>query len=86
MAPTTGTRLAEAVFDILRRQDVTVLHLGTQTAGRFYEKLGFRVTHRLVKGLRTRVSGSGELLSDDLVMMSLDLLNANAVSIEICES
>lgn len=86
LPPTTGTRLAEAVFDILRRQDVTVLHLGTQTAGRFYEKLGFRVTHRLVKGLRTRVSGSGELLSDDLVMMSLDLLNANAVSIEICES
>jgi N-acetylglutamate synthase-like GNAT family acetyltransferase len=73
LPPTTGTRLAEVMFETLRQQDVTTLHLGTQTAGHFYEKLGFRVTHRLVKGLRTRVSGSGKHLSDDLVMMSIDL-------------
>ena len=78
LPPTTGTRLAEAVFDTLRQQGVTTLHLGTQTAGRFYEKLGFQVTHRLVKALRTRVLGSGKPSSDDLVMMSLDLLPAPA--------
>lgn len=73
LPPTTGTRLAEAMIEALRRQGVSAMHLGTQTAGRFYEKLGFRVTHRLVKGLRTRMSGSGKHLSDDLVMMSIDL-------------
>ncbi len=71
LPPATGTRLAEVMFETLRQQDVTALHLGTQTAGRFYEKLGFRVTHRLVKGLRTRVSSSGQHLTDDLVMMTI---------------
>ncbi|MFT7723917.1 MAG: GNAT family N-acetyltransferase [Roseateles sp.] len=80
LPPTTGTRLAEAMFEALRGQGVSAIHLGTQTAGRFYEKLGFRVTHRLVKGLRTRLSGSGgEHLSDDLVMMSIDLSNVNTM-------
>ena len=73
LPPTTGTRLAEAMMETLRRQGVTTLHLGTQTAGRFYEKLGFRVTHRLVSALRTRTSASGQQTSDDLVMMAIDL-------------
>ncbi|WP_137113815.1 MULTISPECIES: GNAT family N-acetyltransferase [Mesorhizobium] len=73
LPPTTGTRLTEAMIEALRQQGVSTMHLGTQTAGRFYEKLGFRVTHRLVEGLRTRMSGSGKHLSDDLVMMSIDL-------------
>lgn len=73
LPPTTGTRLAGVMLETLRQQDVTALHLGTQTASRFYEKLGFRVTHRLVKGLRTRVSVSGQHLTDDLVMMSISI-------------
>lgn len=77
LPPSTGTHLAHAMIETLRRQDVTTLHLGTQTAGRFYEKLGFRVTHRLVSGLRTRVSANGQRVSDDLVMMSIDLPNAD---------
>lgn len=77
LPPTTGMRLAEAMIEALHRQGVSKIHLGTQTAGRFYEKLGFRVTHRLVKGLRTRMSGSGKHLSDDLVMMSIDLPDVN---------
>lgn len=79
LPPTTGTRLAEAMIETLRQQNVTTLHLGTQTAGRFYEKLGFQVTHRLVKGLRTRLSGSGQHLMDDLVMMSIDPLEVDAM-------
>lgn len=73
LPPMTGTRLAGAMLDALRAQGVATLHLGTQTAGRFYEKLGFRVTHRLVRGLRTRRLGNGDIASDDLVMLSLDL-------------
>lgn len=69
----TGTRLAAAMLDRLRAEGVTAVHLGTQTAGRFYEKLGFRVTHRLVEGLRTRVSEDGRRIEDDLVMLALDL-------------
>lgn len=71
--PSTGSRFAGAMLDFLRSQGVATVHLGTQTAGRFYEKLGFRVNHRLVSKLRTRVSASGEQLSDDLVMLSMDL-------------
>ena len=73
LPPLTGTHLAEAVFKVLRRQKVATVHLGTQTASRFYERLGFRVTHRLVHGLRTRVSQDGRQLSDDLVMLAMDL-------------
>ncbi|WP_156911968.1 GNAT family N-acetyltransferase [Kaistia adipata] len=73
LPPSTGTRLAMAMLDSLRSQGVAVVHLGTQTAGRFYEKLGFRVTHRLVEGLRTRLSGDGRQVNDDLVMLSLEL-------------
>lgn len=69
----TGTHLAGAMLDLLRQQGVTTVHLGTQTAGRFYEKLGFRVTHRLVGGLRTRMTEDGRQLSDDLVMLAMDL-------------
>lgn len=73
LPPRTGTRLANAMFEVLRRRGVSTIHLGTQTAGRFYEKLGFRVTHRLVTGVRTRRSNTGQQISDDLVMMSIDL-------------
>lgn len=73
LPPATGTRLAEAMLDTLRLQGVAIVHLGTQTAGRFYEKLGFEVTHRLVTGLRLRRSDNGQYVSDDLVMLRIEL-------------
>ncbi|MEZ5770239.1 MAG: hypothetical protein R3D61_00925 [Defluviimonas denitrificans] len=69
----TGTTLAREVLAILRGQGVRAVDLGTQTAGRFYEKLGFRVTHRLVRGLRTRVAADGRQIDDDLVMLRATL-------------
>ena len=48
------------------------LYLGTQTAGRFYEKAGFKVDHRLVRNLRVRQKG-GQAVVGDLVMLSLEL-------------
>lgn len=69
----TGTALAREVLAILRGQGVVAVDLGTQTAGRFYEKLGFRVTHRLVRGLRTRVAADGRQIDDDLVMLRATL-------------
>lgn len=73
LPPGTGTRLGEALLDMLRRRGVAAVHLGTQTAGRFYEKLGFRVTHRLVSGLRRRTKSDGSTVSDDLVMLTIEL-------------
>ena len=65
----TGTALGKKLIDVLRAEGVTAIHLGTQTAGPFYEKLGFSVTHRLVLGLRTRRAANGVLVQTDLVMM-----------------
>lgn len=78
MPARTGTMLAGAVIAALRRQGVATVHLGTQTAGRFYEKIGFGVTHRLVRRLRTRVSADGRQIDDDLVMLRMDLQPATA--------
>jgi hypothetical protein len=61
------------MLDILRSLGVATGQLGTQTAGQFYEKLGFRVTHRLVSGLRSRKLADGQHVSHDLVMMSMEL-------------
>lgn len=69
----TGTALAGALLDLLRDQGVATVHLGTQTAGPFYEKLGFRVTHRLIPALRHRTGADGRVIAHDLVMMALDL-------------
>ena len=74
LPPGTGTLLAEALLDLLRDQGVAVVHLGTQTAGPFYEKIGFRVTHRLIPGLRSRKGADGRVIAHDLVMMALDLV------------
>ncbi len=68
----TGTSLAEELFRFLRDQGVSTVHLGTQTAAAFYEKLGFRVVHRLVPGMRTRTTG-GKDARHDLVMLAMDL-------------
>ena len=68
----TGTYLAEELFRFLRDQGVSTVHLGTQTAAAFYQKLGFRVVHRLVPGMRTRMTGGREI-RDDLVMLAMDL-------------
>ncbi len=69
----TGTALGAALLDLLRDQDVAAVHLGTQTAGPFYERLGFRVTHRLIPGLRYRTGTDGARIAHDLVMMARDL-------------
>lgn len=68
----TGTYLAEELLRFLGDQGVSTVHLGTQTAAAFYEKLGFRVVHRLVTGMRTRTAG-GKEIRDDLVMLAMDL-------------
>lgn len=68
----TGTYLAEEIFRFLRDQGVSTVHLGTQTAAAFYQGLGFRVIHRLVRGMRTRTAG-GKEIRDDLVMLAMDL-------------
>lgn len=68
----TGTRLGQVLLDLLRDQGVSTVHLGTQTAGPFYEKLGFRITHRLIPALRNR-PGEGAVIPHDLVMMARDL-------------
>ena len=64
--------MVETLVQFLRSQDVQKLHLGTQTAGRFYEKAGFKVDHRLVRNLRVRQKG-GQAVVGDLVMLSLEL-------------
>ena len=70
---TTGTQFAGVLLDFLRAQNVKTIHLGTQTAGPFYEKVGFKVVHRLVPALRTRQAGDGRRVAHDLVMMAMDL-------------
>lgn len=68
----TGTYLAKELFRFLRDQGVSTVHLGTQTAAAFYQKLGFKVVHRLVPGMRTRMTGGREI-REDLVMLAKDL-------------
>ena len=68
----TGTAIVEQLVQFLRSQKVEVVHLGTQTAARFYEKIGFTVDHRLVKNLRVRRKDGQESLGD-LVMLSMVL-------------
>lgn len=69
----TGTDLARRMLDLLRQEGVAKIHLGTQTAAPFYEKLGFRITHRLVPALRHRRGKDGQIIEHDLVMMERDL-------------
>lgn len=73
LPPATGRRLAAASLDHLRHQGVEVVHLGTQTAGPFYAKLGFATTHTILSNLRTRRGGDGREVATDLQMMELRL-------------
>ena len=68
----TGTAQARGSRHPARAGGVAV-DLGTRTAGRFYERLGCRVTHRLVRGSRTRVTADGRQIDDDLVMLRTTL-------------
>ena len=68
----SGTAMVEQLVQFLRRQGVQKVHLGTQTAGKFYEKAGFKVDHRLVRNLRVRQK-DGQAVMGDLVMLSRDL-------------
>jgi N-acetylglutamate synthase-like GNAT family acetyltransferase len=71
--PTTGTCLAQEMLHFLARMGVDTVHLGTQTAGPFYEKLGFSITHHLIPGLRHRLGKNGRITLHDLVMMAMDI-------------
>jgi len=73
LPPTTGTRLGQALLQALARDGVRTVHLGTQTAGPFYDRLGFRTTLRLVSRLRFRSGPDGQPVWHDLVMMACDL-------------
>ena len=68
----SGTAMVAQLVQFLRSQGVQKLHLGTQTAGKFYETAGFKVDHRLVRNLRVRQK-DGQVVMSDLVMLSLDL-------------
>lgn len=68
----SGTALMKELLRFLRDQGVKTIHLGTQTAGRFYEKVGFKVEHRLVRNLRVR-DEEGRKVLDDLVMLSMEI-------------
>ena len=73
LPPTTDTRLAEAMISFLRRKGVISVDLITQTAGRFYEKLGFQITHRVVEGFRTRIESDGQWRREDLMILNMKL-------------
>ena len=68
----TGTAIMEQLVQFLRSQNVATVHLGTQTAAQFYEKIGFKVDHRLIHPLRVRRE-AGKDVTGDLVMLSLKL-------------
>ncbi len=68
----SGSALVAQLVQFLRSQGVAMVHLGTQTAGRFYEKMGFKVEHRLVRNLRARQQ-DGQEITGDLVMLSMKL-------------
>ncbi len=72
MPPGSGTAMVEPLVHFLCHQGEQKLRLGTQTAGRFYEKAGFKVDHRLVRNLRVRHK-HGQAVVGDLVMLSLEL-------------
>lgn len=69
----TGRRLAKSLLDYLRQEGVKIVHLGTQTAGPFYAKLGFATTHTVLSRLRTRRGADGRQVATDLQMMELTL-------------
>lgn len=71
--PTTGTSLAQEMLRFLARMGVSTIHLGTQTAAPFYEKLGFIITHHLISALRHRPAKNGGIALHDLVMMAMDI-------------
>lgn len=67
-----GSALGRHLLAFLKREQISTVHLGTQTAGPFYEKLGFHVDHALVPHLRVRQHG-GHTIVGGLVMMSRHL-------------
>ncbi len=76
LPPTSGTHLAREMLRFLAEMGVDTIHLGTQTAGPFYQKLGFRISHRLIPGLRHRAGKVGQVAVHDLVMMTMDIPRA----------
>lgn len=73
LPPGAGTKLGEALFNFLRGEGIDTIHLGTQTAGPFYEKLGFKITHTVLPKLRLRQGADCRTIFTDLVMMERQL-------------
>lgn len=65
----TGVAFMEQLLQYLKSQSVEVVHVGTQTAAKFYEKAGFKVEHRLIKNLRIRHQ-DGQKVEGDLAILS----------------
>ena len=67
-----GTAIMKQLVQFLRTLKVEMVHLGTQTAAKFYEKIGFKVDHHLIRDLRIRRKDGQEVFGD-LVMLSMAL-------------
>ncbi len=72
MPQASGTEIVEQHVRFLRDQNVEAVHLGAQTAARFYDKSGFKVEHCLIRNLRIRREDEQEVQSD-VVMLSMAL-------------
>lgn len=72
LPPGTGTMLDDELVAFLRDLGVERVHLGTQTAGPFYQRLGYRITHTVLPKLRYRIA-DGDRAHTDLVMLARDL-------------
>jgi len=69
----TGTMLDEQLVAFLRELGVSTVDLGTQTAGPFYQRLGYRIAHTVLPKLRYRITADGNRAYTDLVMLRRDL-------------
>lgn len=72
MPPGTGKALTEDLLQFLRQQGVCRVDVGTQTAARFYEKMGFTPNHVLVKKLRVG-NHNGQAVWSDLALLSREI-------------
>lgn len=68
--PGLGSALYALLEKHLAQRGVARVDLGTQTAPRFYERLGFETLRVVVEGLRVRRGPDGRRVSAGLVMLS----------------
>ncbi|MCB1648219.1 MAG: hypothetical protein H7A05_02385 [Pseudomonadales bacterium] len=68
----TGSRIWDVLVRDLAARGIGRLDLGTQTAERFYQRCGMKVSDRVLPNLRWR-KGPGRNIWSDLVMMEIEL-------------